>query len=615
MTETALTYSPDQAEAHDRIADALRGMGVDLDAGALTPPREGAQSVLAVVGKAGSGKTLLLAALCRALEEAGVEVVSGDWEGRRRRDRRTLAVLAPTNKAASVLRMRGVPATTIHRILYTPVYDPEYEKIAEWLAGQGDKPAVEGLTDQALDRALAFYGSHKSIPGALAAAGLRGSDFITGWKRREEPLDIGLIDEASMLDTQQFEDLQEIFPTLLLFGDPAQLPPVKSTGGMVFEELPAPARLTLSRIHRQDADNPILDLAHALADPELGFDDFEDMIRDAARRDERVRWSERVEVDLMARSPVLVWRNATRIRLINAFRAVHGAPETELLAGEPLVCDGLELPLKHRKKRLDLEARGLIKGAQVVYLGPGKRPGVLKAARHRRRGSAPLGGLHRQDREARRRGAVHPLRRPYGRGVPARGRRHDPQGARLAVARRAGLCPRHPRGGAHGPVRGRAAAVETAGLCRDHPRRGAAALGGAQPAVQALRAADHRRSRAARGAARACGRGGKPVKTVLITGASAGIGAACARAFLEAGWRTGLMARREAALREVAAGHESAVILPGDVTSESDVTRCFESFTARRRAGSTCSSTMPAASAPPARSTRSPMPTGGRWWR
>ncbi|MGR3460319.1 MAG: AAA family ATPase [Roseovarius sp.] len=378
MTETALIYSPDQAEAHDRIAEALRGVGVDIDEGTLMPPREGVRAVMAVVGKAGSGKTLLLAALYRALEEAGVDVVSGDWEGRRRRDRRTLAILAPTNKAASVLRMRGVPATTIHRILYTPVYDPEYAKIAEWLAGQGEKPAIEGLTELALDRALAFYQNHKSIPGALAAAGLRGSDFITGWTRREEPLDIGLVDEASMLDAQQFDDLQEIFPTLVLFGDPAQLPPVKSTGGMVFDSLPAPARLTLSRIHRQDADNPILDLAHALADPALEFHHFERMIEDAARRDERVRWAERVEVDLMARSPVLVWRNATRIRLINAFRAVHGAPETALLEGEPLICDGIELPLKHRKKRLDLEARGLIKGAQVIYLGPGKRAGFSR---------------------------------------------------------------------------------------------------------------------------------------------------------------------------------------------------------------------------------------------
>jgi len=378
MTATAPTYSDDQAEAHDRIAAMLRGAGIDIENGTITPPREGDASVMAVTGKAGSGKTLLLAALYRALQEAGVEVVSGDYEGRQRPDRRTLAILAPTNKAASVLRTRGVPATTIHRIIYTPVYDPEYEKIAEWLAGQGERPEIEGLTELALDRAHAFYQSNKSIPGALAAAGLRGSDFITGWKRREEPLDIGLVDEASMLDERQFEDLREIFPTLLLFGDPAQLPPVKGEGGMVFDRLPAPARLELHRIHRQDAGNPILDLAHALGDPELGFEDFERLVEDAARRDERVRWAGRVEVDLMARSPVLVWRNATRIRLINAFRAVHGAPETELLPGEPLICDGIELPLRHRKKRLDLEARGLIKGAQVIYLGPGKKPGFSR---------------------------------------------------------------------------------------------------------------------------------------------------------------------------------------------------------------------------------------------
>ena len=102
------------------------------------------------------------------------------------------------------------------------------------------------------------------------------------------------------------------------------------------------------------------------------------MVQEAARRDERVVWAERVESDLMARSPVLVWRNATRIRLITAFRAAHGAPETELLPGEPLICDGIELPLKHRKKRLDLEARGLIKGAQVIYLGPGRKPGFSR---------------------------------------------------------------------------------------------------------------------------------------------------------------------------------------------------------------------------------------------
>ncbi len=378
MTTDVLTFSDDQAEAYDRVAAELFGMGIDLAEAALTPRSEGKASVLAVVGKAGSGKTMLLASLYRALKAAGVDVVSADFEGRRRKDRRTLAVLAPTNKAASVLRLRGVPATTIHRILYTPVYDPQYEKIAEWLAGQAPRPAVEGLTELALDRAHAFYQTVSSIPGALAAAGLRGSDFIKGWKRREEPLDVGFVDESSMLDERQLDDLREIFPTLVLFGDPAQLAPVGNSGEMVFDKLAASRRLELHRIHRQTQDNPILDLAHALGDERMGFEAFEAMVHEIAKRDDRVIWAERVDSDMMARSPVLVWRNVTRIKLIQAFRSAHGAPEDALMPGEPLICDGIELPLKHRKKRIDLEARGLIKGAQVIYLGPGGRDGFAR---------------------------------------------------------------------------------------------------------------------------------------------------------------------------------------------------------------------------------------------
>ncbi|OYU19247.1 MAG: ATPase [Rhodobacteraceae bacterium PARR1] len=375
----ALTFSDDQADAWDRVAADLMAHGIDLVDGGTEAAEEGrTPSVLAVVGKAGSGKTMLLASLTKSLLAAGVELVSGDYEGRRKKDRRTLAVLAPTNKAASVLRMRGVPATTIHRILYTPVYDPQYERIAEWLTGQGDRPEVEGLTELALDRAHAFYQTVASIPGALAAAGLKGSDFIKGWKRREEPLDVGFVDESSMLDERQFEDLKEIFPTLVLFGDPAQLAPVGLSGEMAFDRLPEGRKLILSRIHRQTQDNPILDLAHALADDRLDFQSFERMVEEAARRDERVIWAERVDADMMARSPVLVWRNATRIRLITAFRSAHGAPDDQLIPGEPLICDGIELPLKHRKKRIDLEARGLIKGAQVIYLGPGSKDGFAK---------------------------------------------------------------------------------------------------------------------------------------------------------------------------------------------------------------------------------------------
>lgn len=374
-----MEFSSDQAEAYDSVAATLGRAGIDLAKELAGPPPGGdGCDVFAVTGKAGSGKTMLLARLVADLKAAGVAMITPDYEGRRGPQARSLAVLAPTNKAASVLRQRGVAATTIHRILYTPVYDPEYERIAEWLVGQADKPRIEGLTDTALDRAKQFFEAHGSIPGALATAGLRGSDFITGWKRRDDPLDIGFIDEASMLDERQVEDLEEIFGTLVLFGDPAQLAPVGQSGKMVFDGMP-PARVAhLDRVHRQEDDSPILDLAHALGNPAVGFEDFERLIEQAALRDDRITVAGRLDAALMARSPALVWRNQTRVRMIAAFRAAFGAPADALLPGEPLICDGIELPLKHRKKRIDLEARGLIKGAQVIYLGPGRKPGFSR---------------------------------------------------------------------------------------------------------------------------------------------------------------------------------------------------------------------------------------------
>ncbi len=109
-----VTFSHDQAEAFDSVAGALSNNGVDLENGQLTAPHAGgAGQVLAVIGKAGSGKTLLLAELYRAMDDAGVQLVSGDFESRKNRDRRSLAILAPNKKGRSVLRMRGVPATRI----------------------------------------------------------------------------------------------------------------------------------------------------------------------------------------------------------------------------------------------------------------------------------------------------------------------------------------------------------------------------------------------------------------------------------------------------------------------------------------------------------------------
>lgn len=68
-------------------------------------------------------------------------------------------------------------------------------------------------------------------------------------------------------------------------------------------------------------------------------------------------------------------------------------------------------------------------------------------------------------------------------------------------------------------------------------------------------------------------------KTMIVTGASAGIGAAVAARMLAAGWTVGLAARRADHLAKIAAPHDArAVILPLDVTDADAVEAAFARF-------------------------------------
>lgn len=64
-------------------------------------------------------------------------------------------------------------------------------------------------------------------------------------------------------------------------------------------------------------------------------------------------------------------------------------------------------------------------------------------------------------------------------------------------------------------------------------------------------------------------------QSIIITGGGRGIGKATAEVFLDAGWKVGLVGRNAAALEEVAAGRENAMVLPCDVTDEAAVAETF----------------------------------------
>lgn len=71
------------------------------------------------------------------------------------------------------------------------------------------------------------------------------------------------------------------------------------------------------------------------------------------------------------------------------------------------------------------------------------------------------------------------------------------------------------------------------------------------------------------------------MKSILITGASSGIGAATAQAFLQDGWLVGLLARRENRLNDIADGHVNAVPLVADVQDADAMQAAFDRFIAR----------------------------------
>jgi exodeoxyribonuclease-5 len=245
---------------------------------------------------------MLLAEPLQGAEGGGVEVISGDYEGRGARTAgRWRSWRRPTRRPASCgcagCRRRRSTASS------TPRSTTRNTKDRRMAVGQGSAPGGRGADRQALDRAFAFYQTGSLDSRCPGGGGPEGSDFIKGWKRREDPLDIGFVDEASMLDERQFDDLREIFPDAGAVRRPGAAGPGRPVGEMVFDKLAPARKLHLHRIHRQAARQP---------DPRPGpcagrrtgwVRGLRADGQAAARRDDRVVWAERVDADLMARSP------------------------------------------------------------------------------------------------------------------------------------------------------------------------------------------------------------------------------------------------------------------------------------------------------------------------
>lgn len=66
------------------------------------------------------------------------------------------------------------------------------------------------------------------------------------------------------------------------------------------------------------------------------------------------------------------------------------------------------------------------------------------------------------------------------------------------------------------------------------------------------------------------------MKSIVITGASSGIGKGVAEQFIAKGWNVALLARRQDALDAIAGDNKNAIAIPTDVTVEAEVEAAFD---------------------------------------
>lgn len=83
------------------------------------------------------------------------------------------------------------------------------------------------------------------------------SGIITGWEKKPKlEADLVIIDEASMVSAEIWQDLSSFNKPIMAFGDHGQLPPIQGSFSLMSNP-----HLKLETIHRQEANNPIIQVS------------------------------------------------------------------------------------------------------------------------------------------------------------------------------------------------------------------------------------------------------------------------------------------------------------------------------------------------------------------
>ncbi|UTU07869.1 RecD-like DNA helicase [Caulobacter phage C1] len=307
-----MQLSAQQEEAIKVIVSRLRG--------------EYPEKLTYLAGYAGTGKSTILPHIIEAL---GFPIDK-------------IKFLAPTGKAAKVMTKKlaaqgfKAVATTIHSAIYrarpAPISQLEAELYEaqtqrERLKMSGGKPeAINALTRtiNRLEKELDDLYTEEKIHFQLNPDSIIKDAMLV------------VIDEASMVGRSIADDLLYFEIPILAMGDPGQLPPVQDEAGLTAGE----PDYFLTEVHRQAADNPILQLATLARQGKIMVPgEYGDgRARVIKRRD-----FNNGHFDWEAEPPqFIVGTNATRWRITKMLRQGYGIAGADLpnsgpQVGEPLI--------------------------------------------------------------------------------------------------------------------------------------------------------------------------------------------------------------------------------------------------------------------------------------
>lgn len=234
----------------------------------------GKPQTLTLGGLAGTGKTTTIAQVVNTLRESDIRI----------------AFCAFTGKAALILRKKLEAAKVLH---------DDY-------AG-----TIHGL----------IYEPTRDENGKLT------------WERRDRlDVDLIVVDEASMIDGELYKDLCAYRIPILAVGDHGQLPPV--LGVLNLMENP---EIKLERIHRQAADNPIIQMSMRAREGKGILCGDYGAVRKVARR-QVAEVVDRYGADFDAAGMVLCGTNSTRSALNHILRARRGFEGPYPQKGERTIC-------------------------------------------------------------------------------------------------------------------------------------------------------------------------------------------------------------------------------------------------------------------------------------